>query len=463
MRFARCARIMTIHSDFFKIIKDDCGHAFTDAPPLAPDVVFIDGQVKLMKADAITSWELFYSVQFYRTVEKCFALGAHTVVLAFDDYDHVPSSKAMTQAKRAKQRVNYDFAQTCALPSRPPDDWGSAMANRTFKVKVVARVLDVTRTWFELKLKTDPRFAGLTLVLDYRGVPSVVHAAGAARGGSVQQFVESRSWVVEAGRIGRGECDIKAYSWLPLARCLCIVSVDGDYLPLSLLQGLAGADADAPAREILLFRMVTQTAAAVRKRKTAAEQEQEAKPVSRRQYEFVRIASIAAWLRAVFPSKAVDPLQQFCAMVALCGCDFARNLPRLGPRSLWKMRHRMQHSDLTQPAQALCAMSCAYHDMFVARNTVPPRVTNSLSWFQQASDELALSVYDELAGRIAREQKVSETIRRQLWSATTAHAHSRNGSWTLLYWSLLENAPDPLTADFGYVRDGKGKTLFAGA
>jgi hypothetical protein len=103
---------MTIHSDFFKIVKEDCGHAFTDAPPLTPDVVFIDGQVKLMKADAITSWELFYSVQFYLTVEKCFALGAHTVVLAFDDYDHVPSSKAMTQAKRAKMRVDYDFAQT---------------------------------------------------------------------------------------------------------------------------------------------------------------------------------------------------------------------------------------------------------------------------------------------------------------------------------------------------------------
>jgi hypothetical protein len=391
----------------------------------------------------------------------------------------------MTQAKRAKQRVNYDFAQTSALPSRPPDDWASAMANRTFKVKVVARVLDVTRTWFELKLKTDPRFAGLTLVLDYRGVPAVVHAAGAARGDSVQQFVDSRSWASEPGSVGRGECDIKAYSWLPLARCLCIVSVDGDYLPLSLLQGLAGsraqagagagagagADADAPPREILLFRMVTQTAVAASKRKAAAA-EPEAEPeaarkpgarAGRRQYEFVRIAPIAAWLRAVFPSKAVDPLQQFCAMVALCGCDFARNLPRLGPRSLWKMRHRMQHSDLSQPTQALCAVACAYHDMFVARNTVPPRVTNSCSWFQQASDELALSVYEELAGRIARDQKVSETIRRQLWSASTSHAHSRNASWTLLYWSLLEHAPDPLTADFGYKRDGKGKTVFAGA
>jgi hypothetical protein len=133
-----------------------------------------------------------------------------------------------------------------------------------------------------------------------------------------------------------------------------------------------------------------------------------ARAASRRQYEFVRIAPVSAWLRSVFPSKVVEPVQQFCAMVALCGCDFARNLPRLGPRSLWKMRHRLQNSDMSQPTQALCAIAiaCAYHDMFVARNTVPPRVTNSVGWFQQASDELALSVYEELASRVARPEGV---------------------------------------------------------
>ena len=53
-----------------------------------------------------------------------------------------------------------------------------------------------------------------------------------------------------------------------------------------------------------------------------------------------------------------------------------------------------------------CAIACAYHDMFETSNTVPPRVTNRVGWFQQASDELALSVYEELASRVARHQKV---------------------------------------------------------
>ena len=83
---------MTIHSDFFKLAKEGCAQAFTDAAPKRPDVVFIDGQVKLMKADAIDSWSLFFQIQFFKTIERSFALGAHTVVLGFDNYEHVPSA-----------------------------------------------------------------------------------------------------------------------------------------------------------------------------------------------------------------------------------------------------------------------------------------------------------------------------------------------------------------------------------
>ena len=447
---------MTIHRDFFQFVKEGCGQAFTDAPPRRPAVVFIDGQVKLMKADAITSWEMFFTVQFYKTIEKCFTLGAHTVVLAFDDYEHVPASKAMTQAKRAKQRVNYEFAQASALPSCPPEDWGSAMANRTFKVKVVCRVLEVARVWFEKKLQADPSFAGRTLVLDYRGVPEVLHAPDSSRGNSVREFVAGTDWAPVAGCIGRGECDIKAFAWLPLARsggALCIVSVDGDFLPLSLMQSSsAGCD-------ILLYRMVTRAPTGPAKRKSPASEPAQRAP--RREYEYVHIAPVAAWLHDVFPCKVADPVQQFCAMVALCGCDFARNLPRLGPRSLWKLRHRLQNSDLSQPEQALSGIACLYHDMFVAHNVVPPSVRNSAAWFQSVTEEGACAVYEDLARKVRGDHKISETIRKQLWPVETTRVHTRNASWTLQYWSLLANAPDPLAADFGYVRDSKGRTAFA--
>jgi hypothetical protein len=189
----------------------------------------------------------------------------------------------------------------------------------------------------------------------------------------------------------------------------------------------------------------------------------------------VHVAPVAAWLRHVFPCKVADPVQQFCAMVALCGCDFARNLQRLGPRSLWKLRHRLQNSHLSQPEQALSGIACLsinlllflqkqnlyYHDMFLAHNVVPSSVRNSVAWFQSVTDELACAVYEDLARKVRGDHKISETIRKQLWPVETTRVHTRNTSWTLLYWSMLANAPDPLAADFGYVRDSKGRTAFA--
>ena len=46
---------MTIHADFFKIVTEGLPHAFTENAPLRADTVFIDGQVKLMKAAQVDS------------------------------------------------------------------------------------------------------------------------------------------------------------------------------------------------------------------------------------------------------------------------------------------------------------------------------------------------------------------------------------------------------------------------
>jgi hypothetical protein len=182
---------------------------------------------------------------------------------------------------------------------------------------------------------------------------------------------------------------------------------------------------------------------------------------SRRTYEFVRIAPIASWIHKVLPSKAIDPVRQFCAMVALCGCDFARNLPRLGPRTLWKLRHRLQHTDLLQAPQVVSALSIAYSDLFVTKNAVPAGMRNNIEWFQSMSDEQVCVIYNDVAARIQGNNKLSERIKMQLWGADIAMAHARNTVWTMHYWSFLDHCPDPHAADFGYVRDAKGRTHFA--
>jgi hypothetical protein len=55
---------MTIHADFVKILKNECPDAFSDSlmPQQSPDTVFIDGQVKLMKADDVKTWTVFLNV-----------------------------------------------------------------------------------------------------------------------------------------------------------------------------------------------------------------------------------------------------------------------------------------------------------------------------------------------------------------------------------------------------------------
>jgi len=452
---------MTIHADFFKLVKEGCAPAFSVEAPVRPDLVFIDGQVKLMKASQVDTWSVFFAVQFFKTIENGFALGASTVVLGFDDYQHVPESKNMTQAKRAKHKIVFPFAQTACLPSKMPEDWAGAMANRSFKIKVISKVLEATAAWFQKKLSTDANYRERNLVLDYAGVPQLLrlepppNAPGPPN--KIANFISTHDWAPMKDTVGRGECDIKAFVWLHVSSCLCIVSTDGDYLPLGLLQT---CDSNT---EVLLFRMTTQiTDLASQKRKFAQQHEAESKQAhSRRTYEFVRIAPIANWLRQVFPSKAIDPVRQFCALVALCGCDFARNLPRLGPRTLWKHRHRIQHIDLVQPPQLLCAISIAYADLFLSKNTMPLGVRNNIEWFQTSTEEQMSLIYNEVAARIQGNDKISPRIKQQLWAADTAMAHARNAVWTMHYWSFLHHCPNPHAANFGYVRDEKGRTHFA--
>jgi hypothetical protein len=455
---------MTINADFFKLVKEGCAHAFSDEPPVRPDVVFIDGQVKLMKAAQIDLWSVFFQVQFFKTIENSFNLGASTVVLAFDDYNHVPASKTMTQVKRAKQKIVLPFAQTACLPAKMPEDWAGAMANRTFKVKVILKILETTSVWFEKKLATDAAYRERNLVLDYAGVPQLLRLQCSTSAlNNIECFIKHHDWTPRQNVVGRGECDIKAFVWMHVSKCLCILSTDGDYLPLALLQ-TCNKECD-----VLLFRIKTQIPESASTKRKIADCQQQHSTIhdqhknSRRAYEYVRIAPIACWIKETLPSKAVEPVRQFCAMVALCGCDFARNLPRVGPRTLWKMRHRLQHIDLLQPPQIVSALAIGYTELFVMKNGLPAGMRNNTEWFQDAGDDQVCLIYSNVAARIQANNKVCQRIKSQLWDADIAIAHARNTVWTLHYWSFLDNCPDPHAENFGYVKDGKGRTHFAGS
>ena len=482
---------MTIHADFVKILKNECPDAFSETlmPQLCPDTVFIDGQVKLMKADDVKTWTVFLNVMFFKTIERCFKHGARVVVLGFDDYTYVPTSKTMTQVKRNKQVPALKFDEIDHLPAYMPDDWGSAMRNRTFKVKVIHKVLVETRAWFLDKLRQDHSWRTRTLVLDFQNRPQVLFAGGAREKAPAASGVVGGDFLSGSGGgadldaclpptesavwRGRGECDIKAFFWMRYSRRLLVVSTDGDYIPLSMLQMLrdqgrqAMAESQTPC-EIFIFRMHTKSAAEAvpdAKRRcvaqSSAKREEAAAPKKTRKYEFVQVSKLMACVERLLPSRAQHPVEQFCAMVALSGCDFALNLPRLGPKTIWKLRHRLTKLNMSQPAQLLCAMSILYWDTFVMKNTMPVGMTNETSFFEKLEEDDVKQQYGAIMRRIKLSKSLSPRIATVLWDADRANAHTLNIEWTMAYWNLLHDVPDPHSKDYGYMRDAKGRTHFA--
>ena len=98
------------------------------------------------------------------------------------------------------------------------------------------------------------------------------------------------------------------------------------------------------------------------------------------------------------------------------------------------------------------------------KNKMPAGIINSVEWFTNASEEQMFAMFDQVSAKIQRTSSISPRIKQQLWQADTAMAHTRNTVWTMHYWTLCDNCPDPHATevgDFCYVCDSKVRTHFA--
>jgi hypothetical protein len=117
--------------------------------------------------DDFMTWDMYIWQQFHGHVRKFFDQHkVSTVILAFDDYAHVPEAKCMTQLKRRRHLPKLEILEREPLPSFCPsgERWEQCIANRTFKAKVIALVIDKLPGL--LGLKEDQ-----TLIIDYAGCP----------------------------------------------------------------------------------------------------------------------------------------------------------------------------------------------------------------------------------------------------------------------------------------------------
>lgn len=91
---------MGFSSEWVGVMKDAAPSAFTPHPD-TPNLqgAIIDGQIQLMKGNHVVTMDMFYNLQFANPVNRFFGKGSDSmvVVVAFDDYNHVPASKSMTQ------------------------------------------------------------------------------------------------------------------------------------------------------------------------------------------------------------------------------------------------------------------------------------------------------------------------------------------------------------------------------
>jgi alkylhydroperoxidase family enzyme len=410
---------MTIDAGWVKILKTNAPRAFTDTMPASADIVFIDGQIKLMKGDYVTTWDAFVQCQFINTIENAFALGAPVVVMGFDDYTYVPRSKNMTQSKRNRSVPDVVFLDSDELPPRPPEEWMASMRNRTFKVKVIKFVLLRLKQHFRLE---DRR----SVVLDFHGVPEVV--CGSYK---LPALFAAHSHETP---LRRGECDIKGPDYLPLRGNLLLDSTDGDFIPIALIQ-LERQRQQGPSSANIFVRRI----------KVRTTTKRAASGASKREFEFVNIDTLLAYLKESFP-RANTPAASFGVMAAITGCDFCMNLPALGPSKIWAARTKLRDNPLSECADIISALVVVYQQLLQNKcKGVGPESIRCITDTRSAKD-----VYEQQFKSAQRCLALAPRTKSALWAADRLVAHACNVLWTLQYWTLLHAAPDPLSGNFGY-------------
>ena len=417
--------LMTINSEWVSILKASHASAFKQNMPVVPVAWFVDGQIKLMKGAWITTWEVFFKMQFVRTIDRALESGAQVVIMGFDDYTHVPLCKGMTQRKRNKLAQSFDYDSAKGLPDAPPQDWNAAMRNRTFKVAVIQFIVKNIALHYKSCRKT--------VIVDWVGVPVVIGRPLAEDARTLPESV-----VRETSK--RGECDIKAFAWTGWGATI-LESTDGDFIPLALLQ--TSAD---PTKRIYLERIETRVSG---KRKASGEK--------KRQMEFVDMACLHAHVQPLLPRQP-HPVQALAMLIALTGCDFANSLPAIGPAKLWAARHSYRNVDVSSEGGALAAISHTYTQNFAMHIVAGKEadITDSA-----ASPEDAARVYQRAASHIQRSAKLSAQTRDRIWTATHMRNHVRNAMWTVLqYWSQLEHYADPVAGEHGYYQCTRGVCHF---
>ena len=318
---------MTINSEWVALMKDEARGAFTKGVPFTPKVAYIDGMPLLMVSDTLRKWDDLVRFCFAIPVQRFFTMGAKTVVLAFDDYKYVPQAKAITQASRAKAKGQVEFGENEQLESVIPFDYGVKICNRAYKMRVIHLIIECITAHIRLDVTKGQR-----LIIDYTDCPilyepaDISHSAAATsavppthhhhhhRSGSTASSSSSSNLPPPPRKKSRkhddaeataasvapvdeetkkpcpgnarithrfltaippnGECDVKFTRWGKMLGDMVAYSVDGDFIPISLMElERQEREKDPKPFRIALYRIETAARAETTARKKPVEEE----------------------------------------------------------------------------------------------------------------------------------------------------------------------------------------------
>lgn len=147
-------------------------------------------------------------------------MNARVVVLAFDDYKYVPQAKAITQANRSKNKAVYQVNEREGLETLMPLDYNTRLSNRVYKRKVIDLIAETLVDHVDLQL-------GQALIIDYVECPVMFQLDPETRKPKAKCLVDIPPL---------GECDIKFTRWSRHFGDLIAHSVDGDFIPIALME-----------------------------------------------------------------------------------------------------------------------------------------------------------------------------------------------------------------------------------
>jgi hypothetical protein len=477
---------MTINSDWVAIIKEEVPDAFTAKPLFRCKCGYIDGMPLLMKGAATKRWEDLVRFNFVTAIRRLFKLGAEKVVLAFDDYLHVPSAKSITQANRSKKAVKFDFHERQELETVIPDDYNDRLRNRTYKRRVIEMIISRMFDNFGLDISQ-------TLIVDYVNCPIEFMTVG----GVIQhKYMTSIPPC--------GECDIKFTRWTRLYGDIVVHSIDGDFIPIALIEHekqLQIIGKNGNPNRIAIYRMaynmdkpkpktkaqklhardddsVDMKQSKLQFASSGSSSVVEKIPIvaKKREMEYADITLIYHAMRTAMqqcsPSSVTSSahdmfyMRVFASLITLTGTDFTRSLPHLGPKTIWNLLSDKRIFPALIRSYDIHTMQLDENDacdMFVARiysEKYPKHTCGNNTMHQVLTALHGSNMPTSRKSQLPSAQRVLTTIRNANWllqywecRQPTRRQHqvtTTTGAEDDDVWDYTSCYPDPICPEFGF-------------